>query len=176
MKRHAFILTLVSLALALLLTGRVCAQQPSTTQVIELNPGWNLISTQVGSGITPAAFKASFDVPATLIEIWGYVPTGDPLTPGHWNTYQPTLAGFPNDLDQGRDVSGTRYETDAGPFSREINGSNDTRQPRQGFFDATGAGRASHAVDCQVDGGQGNRIHNATLLPRGGIVKCRDQG
>ncbi len=90
---------LLALVLALFMAGRADAQQPSTTQVIDLNPGWNLISIQVGGAITPAAFKSgALDIPATLIEIWGYAPTGDPLLPGHWNTYQPTQPGFPNDL------------------------------------------------------------------------------
>ena len=98
MKRPSFCFRLVFLLLAFALCGRAPGQEPPATQVIELNPGWNLISTQVGGPITPVAFKASLDLPSTLIEIWGYAPTGDPTVPGHWNTYQPTLVGFPSDL------------------------------------------------------------------------------
>lgn len=98
MSRPPFCFRLLFLLIAFALCGRASGQEPPATQVIELNPGWNLISIQVGGPITPVAFKASLDLPSTLIEIWGYAPTGDPTVPGHWNTYQPTLAGFPSDL------------------------------------------------------------------------------
>lgn len=94
--------------LAASLGGTLEAQaQTSATQVIDLTPGWNLISIQVGNGMTPTAFKAALDDPTTptvneaerLIEVWGYQPSANPAVPGTWQTYQPTVAAFPSDLN-----------------------------------------------------------------------------
>ena len=91
---------------ALLFAGTQGYAQQAATQVIDLHPGWNLISMQVGGGITPAAFKAALDNPTTagvdesdrLIEVWSFQPSGTPSVPGTWQTYQPTVAAFPSDL------------------------------------------------------------------------------
>jgi len=99
----------VWLFLLLVATGFAPARsaQPTPTQTITLNAGWNLISIQVGSGPLPvASFKAALDNPSTpedesarLIEIWGYEHTGNPSVPGSWRTYQAdTNLNFPSDL------------------------------------------------------------------------------
>src|SRR5687768_5741707 len=91
----AFLAALVGLLLPVVARG----QQPTVTQVIDLSPGWNLVSVQVGTAPIPVAnFRAALDQPEFLIEIWGYNSTGDPGTPGSWNSYQPLLANFPSDL------------------------------------------------------------------------------
>ena len=72
---------------------------PETTQEIDLPAGWSLISIQVGSGMLPEQFRDAFDEPENLIEVWGYTPSGSLTTPGSWQTYQPKLAGFPDDLE-----------------------------------------------------------------------------
>lgn len=70
--------------------------QPSATQVINLVPGWNLVSLQVGNGPLPvASFRDALLQPERLIEIWGYVGTGDPAVPGHWDSYQPQAPRAP---------------------------------------------------------------------------------
>jgi hypothetical protein len=51
-------------ALGILSVCSALAQQPAT-QVIDLYPGWNLISIQVGGAIAPSAFKAALDNPTT---------------------------------------------------------------------------------------------------------------
>ncbi|MBL9145370.1 MAG: carboxypeptidase regulatory-like domain-containing protein [Verrucomicrobiaceae bacterium] len=88
-----------------LLTSVSMAQEIAT-QVIDLYPGWNLISIQVGGNISPSSFSAALDNPATttsneserLIEVWAYHPSGNPSIPGAWQTYQPKVVGFPSDL------------------------------------------------------------------------------
>ncbi|MDB6004575.1 MAG: hypothetical protein JWR15_1562, partial [Prosthecobacter sp.] len=98
-------MTMMVLAMVLLIEPSVNAQQ-SATQVIDLQPGWNLISIQVGGPITPAFFKGKLDNPITttvdesqrLIEVWSYQPSGNPSLPGSWLTYQPQVAGFASDL------------------------------------------------------------------------------
>ncbi|MFZ4767905.1 MAG: hypothetical protein ACOYMN_23400, partial [Roseimicrobium sp.] len=100
-----FALLRLLLALGIPSAGTCLAQQ-SATQVIDLNPGWNLISIQVGGSITATAFKAALDNLATpmvdestrLIEVWGYQPSASSSVPGSWQTYQPTVAAFPSDL------------------------------------------------------------------------------
>ncbi|MCB1088166.1 MAG: proprotein convertase P-domain-containing protein, partial [Verrucomicrobiae bacterium] len=79
---------------------------PVATQELDLRPGWNLISVQVGDGPwTVAEFQEACDDPETsfdererLIEIWGYQPSGSPLVPGVWTSYQPKEPSFPSDL------------------------------------------------------------------------------
>jgi subtilisin-like proprotein convertase family protein len=74
--------------------------QPSAQQAIPLELGWNLISTQVGGPLTPAAFQSSLQHPDRLIEIWGYDASGNPAAPGSWKVHRfgSLPAGFPNDL------------------------------------------------------------------------------
>jgi hypothetical protein len=58
---------------AALALGRFTFAQspPVATQIITLDPGWNLISIQVGGATTPAAFSAALSHPERLIEILG---------------------------------------------------------------------------------------------------------
>lgn len=83
-----------------LLGGPAVSAPLGATQVIELRSGWNLISLQVGTGITPAQFQAALG-PADaskLRSIWGF---GDASVPGsapwQWKFHR-TDPGQPNDL------------------------------------------------------------------------------
>ncbi|MFZ4764094.1 MAG: carboxypeptidase regulatory-like domain-containing protein [Roseimicrobium sp.] len=88
-----------SFALIFALCSSLSAVQPTTTQNITLTAGWNLISIQVGNAPIPVStFQSSLSSPANLIEIWGYTPTGNPSTPGAWQSYQPLVPSFPSDL------------------------------------------------------------------------------
>lgn len=102
--RHCAI---IIFTLGLTLASLSAQVPPASTQVIDLKPGWNLISVQVGSAAIPvASFKAMMDNPATttvdesarLIEIWGYTPSANPSVPGSWQTYQPQVSAFASDL------------------------------------------------------------------------------
>ncbi|MBN8460693.1 MAG: carboxypeptidase regulatory-like domain-containing protein [Verrucomicrobia bacterium] len=74
---------------------------PDAQQVISLASGWNLISIQVGGPLTPAAFAAELSHPDRLQQIWEYNPTGNPGTPGQWNTFQLLQPPeFPSDVTQ----------------------------------------------------------------------------
>jgi subtilisin-like proprotein convertase family protein len=85
---------------AFLLAPLLHAAEPPATQVIELDAGWNLVSFQVGTSLTPAQFQAALG-PADaskLKAIWSF---GDPIIPGsapwQWKFYR-TDVGQPNDL------------------------------------------------------------------------------
>lgn len=96
---HKKALFLRCLAASLVLIASLRASEPTTTQTITLNSGWNLISIQVGNAPLPvASFQSSLSTPAHLIEIWGYTPTGNPSVPGAWQSYQPLVPSFPSDL------------------------------------------------------------------------------
>lgn len=96
----------IATILLILASSNFCLAQQPASQNIDLRPGWNLISIQVGGSINSAAFRASLDDPATaavdesqrLIEVWAYQSSGNPSVPGTWQTYQPTVPGFPSDL------------------------------------------------------------------------------
>lgn len=76
------------------------AQSATPTQVISLNAGWNLVSIQVGSPVTPAQFKTAMLHPDRLQQVWGYVLSGNPAIPGHWNAYRANPpVGFQSDLN-----------------------------------------------------------------------------
>lgn len=75
------------------------AQSSTPAQVISLNAGWNLVSIQVGSPVTPAQFNAAMLHPDRLQQVWGYVPSGDTAIPGHWNAYHASPPpGYQSDL------------------------------------------------------------------------------
>jgi subtilisin-like proprotein convertase family protein len=85
--------------LALLSVGLLHAQAPDGGQTLRLSAGWNLISIQVGGPLTPAQFSAALSHPERLQQIWEYNPTGNPFTPGQWNTFQPLAPPeFPSDV------------------------------------------------------------------------------
>lgn len=76
------------------------AQAPDEqTQEIQLNAGWNLISLQVGSGLTPIQFQTSLGADASKLRaIWGFGTTETPgLAPWQWKFHR-TDPGHPNDL------------------------------------------------------------------------------
>lgn len=74
---------------------------PDATQVVPLTAGWNLISMQVGTSYTPAQFQGAMSRPDYLQQIWGYNPTGNPATPGSWDTFQPLAPPeFPSDVNE----------------------------------------------------------------------------
>lgn len=92
----AFLFLLLSLLFA---PHPLHAAEPPTTQTITLNSGWNLISIQIGNDPLPvAAFQAALADPSRLIEVWGYTPSGNPATPGVWQSFQPLVPSFPSDL------------------------------------------------------------------------------
>ncbi len=74
--------------------------QPAAQQAISLELGWNLVSIQVGSSLTPAAFQATLQHPDRLVEVWGYESSGNPSVPGVWKVhrFQNAAPGFPNEL------------------------------------------------------------------------------
>ncbi len=95
-KRSAALLFLL---LSLLFSPPSSADEPTTTQTITLNAGWNLISIQIGKAPLPVAnFQSHLSDPSRLIEIWGYSPSGNPATPGVWQSFQPLVPSFPSDL------------------------------------------------------------------------------
>ena len=82
---------------------------PDATQTIDLRPGWNLISVQVGSAPwSVSAFRNALDDPGTaadererLIEVWGYTASASPSLSGVWTTYQPPSWARPwKDIDE----------------------------------------------------------------------------
>lgn len=74
---------------------------PTSTQVIPLTAGWNLISVQINDSFTPQEFQAAMTNPSYLQQIWGYNPTGNPSNPGNWNTFQPLAPpDFPSDVTE----------------------------------------------------------------------------
>lgn len=75
--------------------------QPSAAQAIVLEPGWNLVSYQVGGPITPGFLQDSLQHPERLLEIWSYDSSGNPAVPGSWkiHRYGTLPPGFPNDLE-----------------------------------------------------------------------------
>ena len=76
------------------------AQSSASSQVIPLNSGWNLISIQVGSPVTPEQFKSVMLHPDRLQQVWGYVPSGNSATPGHWNAFRASPPpGYQSDLN-----------------------------------------------------------------------------
>lgn len=91
---------LITLSLGLLFsTSSITAAEPTTTQTLTLTAGWNLVSLQIGNTPTStSSFQSALSSPDNLIEIWGYVPSGNPSTPGTWQTFQPLVPGFTSDL------------------------------------------------------------------------------
>lgn len=99
-RRSLLVRTLCALAVTLV-SNPILSAAPDTRQVIALSAEWNLISVQVGGPLTPAQFAAGLSHPDRLQQIWEYNPTGNPGTPGQWNTFQPTAPPeFPSDVTQ----------------------------------------------------------------------------
>jgi len=88
------------------LSPTLSAAEPTATQTITLNAGWNLISIQIGTSPLPiATFQSSLSDSSRLVEVWGLTPSGNPAVPGVWQSYQPQVPLFPSDLtaiQQGR--------------------------------------------------------------------------
>jgi formylglycine-generating enzyme required for sulfatase activity/subtilisin-like proprotein convertase family protein len=95
------------------LSPTLSAAEPTATQTITLNAGWNLISIQIGTSPLPIAsfHNAISAVSGTqgpfnpLKQVWGLTPSGNPAVPGVWQSYQPQVPLFPSDLtaiQQGR--------------------------------------------------------------------------
>ena len=90
----------ISLLMIIFIRGWLFADVPDSQQSIRLMAGWNLVSVQVGNGISPASFQASLSNPARLKQIWGYEASGSSNTPGKWKVFKSTVPpGFANDLN-----------------------------------------------------------------------------
>jgi len=72
-----------SLGFSVFLATFGASAPPAQTQIIECQPGWNLISVQVGNAPIPfATFESELDDPGKLIVMWGYHATGVLSIPG----------------------------------------------------------------------------------------------
>ncbi len=77
---------------------RLGAQAPVRTQTVVLERGWNLLSLQVGQPLSPEAFAALVRPVGAgstnpVVSVWAPVPAT-----GEWQSYQPRVTGFPQDL------------------------------------------------------------------------------
>ncbi len=80
--------------LALLLGGVLVGSsnaQPVGSQDIPMSTGWNLVSVQVGTNHPLAAIQSLLS--NALVAVWAYDASSR-----QWRSYQPSQAGYPNDL------------------------------------------------------------------------------